>query len=172
MLHFYNLLLLQCDVLISWQNFNWKLKGYFRLTKVHISSAPTFRIRIKLIYLAYQCRCHLTSVGIPIKKKKKKKKKKEFLMTIIMGISIPRKMVFALKWNPGYIISMALCKTAISPLLTHWRYCSLALSHRYKPSSDPPQFTNSWQPEGNQPLHPYGQDVFTPDSLLRHYNWY
>ena len=25
---------------------------------------------------------------------------------------------------------MALCKTAVSPLLTHWRYCSLALSHR------------------------------------------
>ena len=26
--------------------------------------------------------------------------------------------------------SMAWCKTAVSPLLTHWRYCSLALSHR------------------------------------------
>ena len=26
---------------------------------------------------------------------------------------------------------MAKCKTAVSPLLTHWRYCSLALSHRY-----------------------------------------
>ena len=30
-----------------------------------------------------------------------------------------------------FYISMVLCKTAISPLLTHWRYCSLALSHRY-----------------------------------------
>ena len=28
-------------------------------------------------------------------------------------------------------ISMALCKTAATPLLTHWSYCSLALSHRY-----------------------------------------
>ena len=28
-------------------------------------------------------------------------------------------------------MSMALCKTAVSPLLTHWRYCSLALSHRH-----------------------------------------
>ena len=28
-------------------------------------------------------------------------------------------------------ISMALCKTAVTPLLTHWSYCSLALSHRY-----------------------------------------
>ena len=28
-------------------------------------------------------------------------------------------------------ISMASCKTAVSPLLTHWKYCSLALSHRY-----------------------------------------
>ena len=27
--------------------------------------------------------------------------------------------------------SMARCKTALSPLLRHWRYCSLALSHRH-----------------------------------------
>ena len=25
--------------------------------------------------------------------------------------------------------SMALCKTAVTPVLTHWSYCSLALSH-------------------------------------------
>ena len=30
----------------------------------------------------------------------------------------------------GYI-SMAQCKTAVTPLLTHWSSCSLALSHRY-----------------------------------------
>ena len=30
-------------------------------------------------------------------------------------------------------MSMALCKTAVSPLLTHWRYCSLVLSHRCYP---------------------------------------
>ena len=30
-----------------------------------------------------------------------------------------------------WIILMAQCKTAVSPLLTHWRYCSLALSHQY-----------------------------------------
>ena len=28
------------------------------------------------------------------------------------------------------IMSMANCKTAVSPMLTHWRYCSPALSHR------------------------------------------
>ena len=28
-------------------------------------------------------------------------------------------------------ISMVLCKTAVTPLLTHWSYCSLALSYRY-----------------------------------------
>ena len=28
-------------------------------------------------------------------------------------------------------ISLAVCKTAVSLLLTHWRYCSLALSHLY-----------------------------------------
>ena len=29
------------------------------------------------------------------------------------------------------IMSMATCKSAVSPLLMHWRYCSLALSHCY-----------------------------------------
>ena len=29
------------------------------------------------------------------------------------------------------MISIAQCKTAVSPMLTHWRYYSLALSHRY-----------------------------------------
>ena len=29
-----------------------------------------------------------------------------------------------------YCISMAQCKTAVSPLLTHWRYCNLTLNHR------------------------------------------
>ena len=31
--------------------------------------------------------------------------------------------------------SMAECNTAVSPVLTHWRYCSLALSHRSLPTS-------------------------------------
>ena len=30
------------------------------------------------------------------------------------------------------IVSMALCKTAVTPLPTHWSYCNLALSHRYQ----------------------------------------
>ena len=29
-------------------------------------------------------------------------------------------------------MSMIKCKTAVSPLLMHWRYCSLALSHRHQ----------------------------------------
>ena len=29
------------------------------------------------------------------------------------------------------VISMAQCKTAVTPLLTHWSYCSLTLSHWY-----------------------------------------
>ena len=37
-------------------------------------------------------------------------------------------MYLSLTWH---VISMAQCKTAVSPLLTYWRYCSLALSHRY-----------------------------------------
>ena len=31
-----------------------------------------------------------------------------------------------------YTISMTSCKTAVTPLLMHWSYCSLAPSHRYK----------------------------------------
>ena len=33
--------------------------------------------------------------------------------------------------SPPHKILMAKCKTAVTPLLTHWSYCSLALSHRY-----------------------------------------
>ena len=33
------------------------------------------------------------------------------------------------KWRLNYW-SIAYCKTAVTPLLTHWSYCSLALSHR------------------------------------------
>ena len=38
-----------------------------------------------------------------------------------------------LKWFKRHpkSISMAQCKTAVTPLLTHWSYCSLALSHPY-----------------------------------------
>ena len=32
----------------------------------------------------------------------------------------------------AWIILMAKCKTVESPLLTHWRYCSFALNHRYQ----------------------------------------
>ena len=34
------------------------------------------------------------------------------------------------KFSKLSVKSMAQCKTAVSPLLTHWRYCSLALSHQ------------------------------------------
>ena len=33
-------------------------------------------------------------------------------------------------WQMFHVRSMAKCKTAVTPLLTHWSYCSLALSHR------------------------------------------
>ena len=39
-------------------------------------------------------------------------------------------------WNSEKLIndtSMAYCKTTVTPLLTHWSYCSLALSHRHIP---------------------------------------
>ena len=36
-----------------------------------------------------------------------------------------------LLWGNNSTVSMALCKTAVTPLLTHWSYCSLALSHQY-----------------------------------------
>ena len=33
--------------------------------------------------------------------------------------------------SKGNVISMSLCKTAVTPLLTHWSYCSLAPRHRF-----------------------------------------
>ena len=33
--------------------------------------------------------------------------------------------------NTEYHNSMAQCKTAVTPLLMHWSYCSLGLDHRY-----------------------------------------
>ena len=48
--------------------------------------------------------------------------------------NIRRYIYFSIPQIPAFgIISMASCKTAVSPLLTHWiywRYCSPALSHR------------------------------------------
>ena len=35
------------------------------------------------------------------------------------------------------LISMTQCKTAVTPLLMHWSYCSLVLSHRYSPTVCP-----------------------------------
>ena len=46
-----------------------------------------------------------------------------------LTLSLPGKL-----WHLGLdqrLISMALCKIAVSLLLMHWSYCSLALSHRY-----------------------------------------
>ena len=55
--------------------------------------------------------------------------------------SVPVDIIFWKPWyGHSYVLvtkigvrdkSMAHCKTALSPLLTHWRYCSLALSHRH-----------------------------------------
>ena len=44
---------------------------------------------------------------------------------------IPKYWYIQLKFNHSVYISMALCKTAVTPLLMHWSYCSLALSHRF-----------------------------------------
>ena len=49
--------------------------------------------------------------------------------------------------SPGEMISMALCKTAVTPLLTHWSYCSLALSQRYVEGPGSGQANHwSWSP--------------------------
>ena len=55
------------------------------------------------------------------------------------GISIatnanPRQQPCYQLWRTcPYIILMAWCNTATSPLLTHRRHCNLALNHRYHP---------------------------------------
>ena len=40
----------------------------------------------------------------------------------------PIRIILYFHWNH---VSIAQCKTIASPLLTHWRYCRLVLSHRY-----------------------------------------
>ena len=43
------------------------------------------------------------------------------------------------------VLLMGQCKTAVSPLLTHWRYCSFALSHRYVYVADVLEIPPSWE---------------------------
>ena len=50
-------------------------------------------------------------------------------------------------WVTWYHLSMTWCKTAVSPLLMHWRYHSLALNHRYSTTMDTDQ---SEQKKDNQ----------------------
>ena len=50
--------------------------------------------------------------------------------TIICGHCLPVSWLIVIHVHIR-IISKAWCKTAVIPLLTHWSYCSLALSHRY-----------------------------------------
>ena len=47
----------------------------------------------------------------------------------IMSYVIWSKTTQTFVWSSN--ISMVLCKTAVTPFLTHWNYCSLALSHGY-----------------------------------------
>ena len=58
--------------------------------------------------------------------------------------------MFILTFHFVHSISMAQCKTAVTPLLTHWSYCSLALSHRFFK-------LNSWR------LHKFLSIVYFPD---------
>ena len=52
------------------------------------------------------------------------------IMSIQHEVVLPRyKMKMGI-----HIILMALCKTAVTPLLVHWNYCSFALSHHFQGS--------------------------------------
>ena len=48
----------------------------------------------------------------------------------VFQIFICQKYQWNSEGNLSNDMSMALCRTEISPLLMHWRYCSLALSHQ------------------------------------------
>ena len=51
----------------------------------------------------------------------------------------------------SYRISMAWCKTAVSPVRRQYRYCSLALSHRYGHVMNPQIFCRfTWRIEGQR----------------------
>ena len=56
------------------------------------------------------------------------------VLLIKTSISWPVRAMWGLLWAHSLIhtiISMVLSKTTVYPLLTHWRYCSLALNHMY-----------------------------------------
>ena len=53
------------------------------------------------------------------------------VLGISTGVLLNFNKIFNYKVTYAIYISMAKCKTALTPLLTHWSYCSLALSHRY-----------------------------------------
>ena len=65
---------------------------------------------------------------------------------------------------------MAQCKAAVTPLLTHWSYCSLALSHWYGPVGNSTGKMRWWQ---KQPFNSfiYFAMVITCFSLLRSTLW-
>ena len=53
---------------------------------------------------------------------------------VIMNFAnkVKKQIMWSIMWSlHNKYISIAQCKTAISPVLMHWRYCSLALSHLF-----------------------------------------
>ena len=73
--------------------------------------------------------------------------------------SIWRYLYIGTLYFVSYIcISMAKCKTAVTPLLTHWSYCSLVLSHRYHEITNgflqPLSKTTDWRPMAARTAYP------------------
>ena len=69
----------------------------------------------RLVWLTLSCNRHITVDRCPAIRKI------EIIILLLNSLEVQR-----MKRH----ISMAKCKTVVSPLLTHWSYCSLALSHR------------------------------------------
>ena len=59
------------------------------------------------------------------------KRRCEGIHACLCGISMTLVIMYADPVVEVMCISMAECKIAVSPLLTHWKYRSLALRHRY-----------------------------------------
>ena len=60
------------------------------------------------------------------------------MLSILLIYFNGRLIFIQIYWNSTKYIhtSMAQCKTAVSPVLMHWRYCSFALSHEHVPLTE------------------------------------
>ena len=97
-------------------------------------ASPTLTLMAQVL-IKFTWRIRATSICIETKQNKTKWKLFAWFLGVLLCHYIRCDchgkcgLCIILSINP-YSKSMAWCKTAVSPLLTHWSYCSPVLSHR------------------------------------------